>query len=63
MRNDSESGKGFFSILLGIYIIISQFMAIYYWIEYVKEDNFFMAITIDVLLAELKGLFWIFFVW
>ena len=37
-------------------------MAVYYWIDYVKEDNFFMAITVDVILAELKGIFWIFFV-
>ena len=63
MSKNSESGSGILGMLLGLYMIISQFMAVYYWIGYVKEDNFFMAITIDVILAELKGIFWIFFVW
>ena len=63
MDRNSETGSGILGVLLGIYILISQFMALYYWIDYVKEDNFFMAITIDVILAELKGIFWIFLVW
>ena len=63
MSSENSNKQSFFGFLLWAYGIVSQIMALYYWIQYVKEDNFFIAITLDVLLAELKGLLWIFFVW
>ena len=59
--------KGFFStiggFIISIYLLISQIMALYYWIQYVKIDSFIRAITLDVFIAEIKGLLWIFFIW
>lgn len=49
--------------LLWAYGIASQIMAVYFWWQYAKEDSFFSVITIDVILAELKGILWIFFIW
>lgn len=60
---NSETGAGIFGILLWIYCIVSQIMAVYFWWQYAKEDSFIMTITLDVILAEIKGIFWIFFIW
>ena len=60
MSSENSNIQAFFGFLLWAYGIVSQIMALYYWIQYVKEDNFFIAITLDVLLAEIKGLLWIF---
>lgn len=49
--------------LLWAYGIVSQIMAVYYWYQYAKEDSFISTITVDALLAELKGIFWLFFIW
>lgn len=59
----SEASVGILSILLCIYGIISQIMAVYFWWQYAKEDSFIMTITLDVILAEIKGILWIFFIW
>lgn len=48
---------------MGGYGIVSQIMALFFWWQYAKEDSFISTITIDILLAELKGILWIFFVW
>ena len=63
----SNSDDSFFNSclgpLLGLYFVISQIMAVYFWYQFAKVDGFLTTITIDVILAELKGIFWIFFVW
>lgn len=64
MENNSESSKeNILGLLFGIYMAISQIMAVYFWWQYSREDSFLATITIDVLLAELKGILWVFFVW
>ena len=64
MGNSSDdTGIRIFGLFLWIYGIVSQIMALYFWWQYAKDDNFIAVITIDVILAELKGIFWIFFIW
>lgn len=51
-------------ILLWIYGIISQIMTIVFFVQYCKaDDSLLKIIFIDPLLAEIKGLLWIFFIW
>lgn len=54
---------GIGGILVGIYGLISQIMAVYYLWQYAKEDSFLVTIFIDPFIAEFKGLLWIFFIW
>lgn len=61
--NTSDNGATILGFLIWGYGIVSQIMALYFWWQYAKEDNFISTITIDVVLAELKGILWIFFVW
>lgn len=63
-----ESKDDLFSSLLGwlfgIYLLISQIMTVVFFVEYCKKDDSILEIVfIDSVLSELKGLFWIFFVW
>lgn len=61
---EKQSGKvSVVTALLWIYGIISQICTVYFWWQYAKEDSFISVLTVDVLLAELKGLLWIFFIW
>ena len=48
-------------ILLWLYGASTQIMAIYFWWKMMKEDNFFMGIVIDPIIAEFKGILWPFF--
>ena len=49
-------------ILLWLYGISSQIMAVYFWWKMMKEDNFFMGIVVDPIIAEIKGILWPFFI-
>ena len=49
-------------ILLWLYGVSTQIMAIYFWWKMMKEDNFFMGIVIDPIIAEFKGILWPFFI-
>jgi hypothetical protein len=49
-------------ILGVIYLIISQFMTLYYWWEWAQDHSFLSSIFIGPLVGEFKGLLWIFFV-
>lgn len=49
--------------LLWLYGIISQIMALVFFIQYCKTDSLLEIIFFDSWLSELKGLFWIFFIW
>lgn len=49
-------------ILLWLYGISTQIMAIYFWWKMMKEDNFFMGIVVDPIIAEFKGILWPFFI-
>lgn len=64
MSDSKDTGGAIFSFLTAIYIIISQIMTVVYFIQYCKTDDSILEIIfIDSVLSELKGLFWIFFVW
>lgn len=61
--NRTKTGQNAIGFLLWAYFIVAQIMAIYFWWQYAKEDSFLATISVDVLLAELKGFLWIFFIW
>ncbi len=45
------------------YGIVSQIMALVFFIDFCKTDSLLQIIFIDSWLAEIKGLLWIFFIW
>lgn len=49
-------------IIFYLYIIVSQIMTVIFWLEMMLEDNIIAVIFIDPFIAELKGLFWPFFI-
>ncbi len=55
---------GVFGCIAQIYIVISQIMAVVFFISYCKEDDSLLEIIfIDSFLSEIKGFLWIFFIW
>ena len=49
--------------LLWIYVAASQIMALVFLVDIIKEwDNTLLAIILGPIVAELKGIFWIFFI-
>lgn len=61
--SDNENSLGIINLILMIYLIISQFMAIYYWWDWAQNSSLVSTIFIGPIVAELKGFFWIFFIW
>jgi len=57
-----NSGEGVLIILAWLYFIISQFMACYFWWLYAKQNGFWSSVFIGPIIAEVKGLLWIFFI-
>ena len=45
-----------------LYLIISQFMAAYFWWDYAQNHGFLSTMVIGPFVAEFKGLLWIFFI-
>ena len=61
-RNDALSGV--LGLLLWGYGIMGQIMSLVFFIQYCKSDDSLIEIIfIDIVLSELKGLLWIFFIW
>lgn len=59
-----NKGTSFLSILLWIYVVISQIMTVVFFIDLCKEwDSIIKIIFLGPFLAELKGLLWFFFIW
>jgi hypothetical protein len=51
-------------ILLGLYILISQIMSVIFFIDVCKQwDSIVGIIFLGPIVAEFKGLLWIFFIW
>lgn len=50
-------------VLLWLYGIISQVMALVFFIKYCKTDSIPEIIFLDTWISEIKGLLWIFFIW
>ena len=45
-------------VIFALYMLSTQIMSIYFWWQMMKEDNFFMGIVIDPIIAEFKGILW-----
>ena len=60
--SDNNSSDGFLKLLAGLYLASTQVMTVYFWWQMAREDSFISCITIDPILAELKGLVWPFFI-
>ena len=58
-----NSGSNLTSVLLTIYIIISQFATLYFWWDWAQHHSFLSTIFIGPFVSEIKGLLWIFFIW
>ncbi|HRL70223.1 MAG: hypothetical protein KA463_02625 [Flavobacterium sp.] len=58
-----NNGTNIWVIIGYIYLIISQFMAIYFWWQWANENSFLSSILVGPVVGEIKGLLWIFFVW
>lgn len=41
--SSSDNGSSILGIIFGIYVAISQIMAFYFWIQYIKSDDSFCA--------------------
>ncbi len=65
METDTEEKvMGALGCLGYIYFAISQIATIIFFIGYCRSpDSIVEIIFIDVILSELKGLLWIFFIW
>lgn len=65
MSSDGDGTlAGVFGCIAQIYIVISQIMAVVFFISYCKEDDSLLEIIfIDSFLSEIKGFLWIFFIW
>lgn len=46
-----------------IYLIISQIMTLYFWWLWAQDHGFWSSLLIGPIVGELKGIFWIFFIW
>ena len=60
MDNALSTITGF---LMWAYGIVSQIMALVFFIQYCKTDSILEIIFIDTWLSEIKGILWIFFIW
>ena len=59
-----DLGQTILGIILWLYGIMSQIMAIVFFIGYCRSDDSILEIIfIDTLLSEIKGLLWIIFIW
>ncbi len=63
MSNSDSWYSGIFGILLGLYILVSQIMTVVFFVDFCRDwDSIVSIILLGPILAELKGLLWIFFI-
>lgn len=60
-NNNSETSLPL--IIVYFYLIISQFMTLYFWWKWAQDNGFWSTILIGPIVGEFKGLLWIFFIW
>lgn len=60
--SENSAGGTILGFLLWAYGIVSQIMALVFFIGYCKEDSIGEIILVDTWLSEIKGLLWIFFI-
>jgi hypothetical protein len=64
IKNGSNFRGRLYSIIFWLYLIISQGVAVFYFIQIVKgESSWVKLIFIDPLMAEIKGILWPVFLW
>lgn len=63
MSNSENSGANILMVIGYIYLIISQIMTLYFWWQWAQDHSFWSSVFIGPIVGELKGLFWIFFIW
>ena len=56
-------GSTILGFLVWVYMIVSQIMAIVFFIQYCRIDSLLKIIFIDTWLSEIKGLLWILVIW
>jgi hypothetical protein len=61
--SNNESKTNILSIAGIIYLVISQIMMLYFWYDWTQGHGFLSSCFIGPIVAELKGLLWIFFIW
>lgn len=61
--NSENPAMTILGCLIGLYLAISQFAALVFFIGYCRTDSIFDIIFLDSFLSEIKGLLWIFFIW
>ena len=60
---ENNSSSAVLSFVIVIYMLISQIMTLVFFVDYCKaDDSLLKIILVDPILAELKGLLWIFFI-
>lgn len=60
---ENNSSSAVLSFVIGIYMLISQIMTLVFFVDYCKaDDSLLKIILVDPILAELKGLLWVFFI-
>ena len=52
---------GILSVLIYLYILVSQIFAAYYWYEYAQNHGFLSSLFIGPIVGEIKGLLFLFF--
>ena len=58
-----DAFSGILGILMAIYVIVSQIMCLVFWIQYIQAgDSIIEIIFVDIVLSEIKGILWIFFI-
>ena len=53
---------GILSVLIYLYILVSQIFAAYFWYEYAQDHGFLSTLFIGPIIGEIKGLLFPFFI-
>lgn len=59
----SDSGTNILTFIIAVYLLISQIMTLYFWWLWSQDHGFWSTVFIGLIVGELKGLLWIFFIW
>jgi hypothetical protein len=53
---------GILSVLIYLYILVSQIFAAYFWYEFAQDHGFLSTLFIGPIVGEIKGLLFPFFI-
>lgn len=65
MMNNNNNSFPTLSKIFWAYIIVSQLFALYFWFIWAKnpDNGIISTLLLGPLVAEIKGLMWIIFIW